>query len=111
MKYYQVKIIIDRKNTKRYKNINIDVVEYDLDRKTLMNDIIVPFVKNQEFNYKGSLFSSDDIWKLTVLESDISYSKFVDDPTLKQEYFWDWVVSSNHGRDVTNDLFSEERQM
>ena len=111
MKYYQVKIIIDKKNTNRYKNTNTDIVKYDIDRKTLMDNIIVPYIKNHEFNYKGALFSNDDIWNLTVLESDISHDAFVASPTLKQEYFWNWVVSSKHGRDVTNDLFSEARQM
>lgn len=106
MKYYHIKLIMNQEKIGQYKNYN-PIVGYDFDFDTLMDEIIVPYVKNSEFCYAGVLYDNNDISKMIVVESNISYDGFERNPSLAKMDFWTWLQTSRNGNIVTTKLFNE----
>jgi len=114
--YYQVMIEIPDKSSKTGIKEMFELDKTDL--AEIKEDIIVPFLKKEEFQFDGYFINPRDVKRLLVKETDDSvkvYSKYENDHMPSGVIMYispsDILSYDKYTRDITKDILNSAKQM
>jgi len=115
--YYQVLVEINEKIGK--SNVNKEIFELDkVDKKEILDEIIIPYLKKQEFQFDGYFLKQTGIVRIVIKTTDNSVrtlSQYENDNMIKGLIMYvspqDIVSYEKYTTDVTKELFNEARVM
>ena len=114
--FYHVSIETNEKVTKSQKNKQM--FEMDItDKKVLLSDIIIPFVKKESFQFDGYFINSKDVIRLMVKKTEKSareLSQYENDTMSPQIIMYvnpqDIFYYGKYTKDITNEILNEAKR-
>ena len=115
--YYHVLIETNEKVGKRYENKKI----YELDKQStleIIQSIIIPFLKKENFQFNGYFLRSNDIARIIVKETDrttVALSKYENEHMPRGVIMYvspEMIVGyDKYAKDITKDIFAQAKEM
>lgn len=115
--FYQILVETKEKTGKSNKNMEIVVLDIE-SRKDVLNDVVIPYLNNEEFVFNGYMLNKHEINRLKIMTTEKSVKELADYENDKMPPNFLIFVSSEdilgyskYTTDVTKELFDEVKKI